>query len=43
MLVENVERIPMEQEKIEAYKAEAIALRALMYCNLTSVSAMYPI
>ena len=37
MLVENVERIPMEQEKIEAYKAEAIALRALMYCNLTSV------
>lgn len=23
--------------KIEAYKAEAIALRALMYCNLTSV------
>ena len=27
----------MEQEKIEAYKAEAIALRALMYCNLTSV------
>lgn len=27
MLVENVERIPMEQEKIEAYKAEAIADR----------------
>ena len=24
-------------EKIDAYKAEAIALRALMYCNLTSV------
>lgn len=37
MLVENVERIPMEAEKIDAYKAEAIALRALMYCNLTSV------
>lgn len=31
MLVENVERIPMEAEKIDAYKAEAIALRALMY------------
>ena len=28
MLVENVERIPMEQEKIEAYKAEAIALQS---------------
>ena len=37
MLVENVERIPMEAEKIDAYKAEAITLRALMYCNLTSV------
>lgn len=37
LLVENIDRIPMEQDKIDEYKAEAIALRSLMYCNLISV------
>lgn len=37
MLIENIDRIPMEEEKINVYKAEAIALRALTYTNLTSV------
>lgn len=37
MLIENIDRVPMEEEKINEYKAEAIALRSLMYCNLTSV------
>lgn len=37
MLIDNIDRVPMEADKIDGYKAEAIALRALMYCNLTSV------
>lgn len=37
LLIENVDRVPMNADKIDAYKAEAIALRSLMYCNLTSV------
>lgn len=36
MLIENIDRVPIEQEKRDVYKAEAIALRALMYTNLTS-------
>lgn len=37
LLTDNIERVPMEAAKVSAYKAEAIALRALAYCNLTSV------
>ncbi|MGL5317079.1 MAG: RagB/SusD family nutrient uptake outer membrane protein [Bacteroidales bacterium] len=37
ILIENIHRIPIEESKIEGYKAEAMALRALMYCNLTSL------
>lgn len=37
LLIANVDRIPMEEEKIASFKAEAIALRALGYINLTSV------
>lgn len=36
-LISNIDRVEMDQEKINSYKAEAIALRSLMYCNLTSV------
>ena len=37
LLTDNIDRVPMEAAKVAAYKAEAIALRALAYCNLTSV------
>lgn len=38
LLVENIERITtMDAAKVAAFKAEAIALRSLMYCNLISV------
>lgn len=37
LLIENIDQVPMDVDKVEAFKAEAIALRALMYCNLTSV------
>lgn len=37
MLVENIDRVPIAEDSRNVYKAEAIALRALMYCNLTSV------
>ena len=37
MLTDNIDRVPMDEDKIDEYKAEAIALRALMYSNLTSV------
>ena len=36
MLTDNIDRVPMDASKIEAYRAEAIALRSLAYCNLTS-------
>lgn len=36
-LLANIGRIGMDDTKTDGYKAEAIALRALMYCNLTSV------
>ncbi|NDV60456.1 RagB/SusD family nutrient uptake outer membrane protein [Bacteroides sp. 519] len=37
MLIANIDRIPMTEEQIGIYKAEAIALRALGYTNLISV------
>lgn len=37
MLIDNIDRVPIDDSAKEAYKAEATALRALMYCNLTSV------
>ncbi len=37
MLIANIDRVPLTEGQIEAYKAEAIALRALGYCNLISV------
>ena len=38
LLIENIDRITeMDAGKIASFKAEAIALRALMYCNLISV------
>ena len=38
LLIENIDRITeMDAGKIASFKAEAIALRALMYCNLVSV------
>lgn len=37
LLISNVERIAMSPEKIAEFKAEAMALRALGYCNLISV------
>ena len=37
MLIANIDHIPMTEEKIEVFKAEAIALRALAYANLISV------
>ena len=38
LLIENIDRITdMDADKIAVFKAEAIALRSLMYCNLISV------
>ena len=38
LLIENIDRITeMDADKIASFKAEAVALRALMYCNLISV------
>ncbi|MCM1066177.1 MAG: RagB/SusD family nutrient uptake outer membrane protein [Muribaculaceae bacterium] len=37
MLIDNIDRVPMDQDKIDAFRAEAIAIRALGYCNLVSV------
>lgn len=37
MVTDNIDRVPMDKAKIEAYRAEAIALRALAYNNLVSV------
>lgn len=37
ILLKNIDRCGMSEEKASAMKAEAIAIRALMYCNLTSV------
>ncbi len=37
MLTSNIDRVPMSQDLIGAYKAEAIALRALGYSNLISL------
>lgn len=37
ILISNIKKIPIDASKIAAFKAEAIALRALGYCNLTSV------
>lgn len=37
LLISNVDKIPIDASKIEAFKAEAMGLRALGYCNLTSV------
>lgn len=36
-LLDNIERVPIDEATVAAYKAEAIALRALAYSNLTSV------
>lgn len=36
-LLDNIENVPIDAAIVGAYKAEAIALRALAYCNLTSV------
>lgn len=37
LLIQNIDRVPMDADKIAEYKAEAIALRGLMYCNLISM------
>lgn len=37
LVVDNVESVPMDEAKVKNIKAEAIALRALAYCNLVSV------
>lgn len=37
MLLANIDRIGLDEATADGYKAEAIALRALMYCNLTAV------
>ena len=36
MVISNVDNMPIDEGKKTAFKAEAIALRALGYCNLTS-------
>lgn len=37
LLIDNIDRVPMDQAKIDQFRAEALALRSLGYCNLTSV------
>lgn len=37
ILLKNVDRCGMSEDRTATMKAEAIAIRALMYCNLTSV------
>lgn len=37
LLIENIDRVEMPQEKRDIFKAEAIAIRALMYNNLTTM------
>lgn len=36
LLIENVGRVPMDETKIAAFKAEAIVLRSYGYCNLVT-------
>ena len=37
LLIQNIDRVQMDETEIAAFKAEAIALRGLMYCNLVSM------
>lgn len=36
-LIGNIDRVPMSENKIEIFKAEAVVLRSLMYTNLTTL------
>lgn len=37
LVTDNIDRVPIEQAKLDAFRAEAMALRALAYTNLVSV------